>query len=126
MLDKFHLEALDRSLKDLMGCSNLPFGGKIIILAGDFRQCLPVIKGASRAGIVAQCINKSHLWQYFSIFHLTENMRVRASGDKVLEEFDNWTLNIGNGTDGDGCILIIWQWQLSQVRRMNLKMKNTQ
>ena len=46
MLDRFHLEALDRSLRDLMGNANEPFGGKILILAGDFRQCLPVIKGA--------------------------------------------------------------------------------
>ena len=26
-------------------------------------------------------------------------MRVKASGDPVLEHFDKWTLNIGNGHD---------------------------
>ena len=39
MLDRFHLEALDRSLNDLMGSSDKPFGGKIVLLAGDFHQC---------------------------------------------------------------------------------------
>ena len=106
MLDRFQLEALDRTLRDLMGNADQPFGGKIIILAGDFRQCLPVISGASQAGTVSRCINMSHLWQHFSVFHLNENMRVRASGDPVLEEFDKWTLSIGNGLALNGGVPI--------------------
>ena len=106
MLDRFQLEALDRSLRDLMGNEKEPFGGKILILAGDFRQCLPVVPGANRAGTVRQCINKSHLWGYFSIYRLSENLRVRESGDLKLEEFDKWTLSIGNGSDLDGRVQI--------------------
>ena len=98
MLDRFLLEALDRSLRDLMGQPDQPFGGKIILLAGDFRQCLPVVPGSNRAGTVSHCINQSHLWPNFQHLRLTVNMRVRASGDPVLEEFDKWTLDIGNGT----------------------------
>ena len=49
MLDRLLLEALDRSLRDLMNNQNMPFGGKTLLLAGDFRQCLPVVKGANRA-----------------------------------------------------------------------------
>ena len=97
MLDRFLLEALDRSLRDLMGKPEQPFGGKIILLAGDFRQCLPVVPRTNRAGTVDHCINQSHLWQHFQVLRLTENMRVRASGDPVLEAFDQWTLSIGNG-----------------------------
>ena len=33
-------------------------------------------------------------------------MRVRASGDAVLEAFDRWTLAIGNGSDKSGAIAI--------------------
>ena len=119
MLDRFHLEALDRSLRDLMCSPNEPFGGKIIILAGDFRQCLPVIQGAARARIVGQCINKSHLWQYFTIFHLTENMRVKASGDKALEDFDTWTLSVGNGLDVNGRVQI--PTEMTTEIKMNTK-----
>ena len=63
MLDRFQLEALDRTLRDLMQKPDKPFGDKIIILAGDFRQCLPVVPGATRAGTVEHCINHSHLWK---------------------------------------------------------------
>ena len=98
MLHRFHLEALDRNLRDLMGKPDIPFGGKIIILAGDFRQCLPVIRKANRARIVKACINKSNLWSHFQVHCLLENMRVKASGDPVLEQFDEWTLGLGNGT----------------------------
>jgi ATP-dependent DNA helicase PIF1 len=98
MLDRFQLESLDRTLRDLMGQPDQPFGGKILILAGDFRQCLPVVPGATRAGTVSHSINQSYLWKHFDILKLKENMRVRASGDPVLEAFDQWTLSIGNGT----------------------------
>ena len=75
-------------------------------MAGDFRQCLPVIPGATRGGTVSHCINQSVLWQHFEVLQLTENMRVRASGDPVLEAFDQWTLSIGNGIVKNGEIPI--------------------
>ena len=106
MLDRYQLEALDRSLRDLMGDSDKVFGGKVIVLAGDFRQCLPVVPRANRATTVGHCINKSRLWQHFKVFQLTENMRVRASGDPRLEDFDKWTLGIGNGVEKDGVVPI--------------------
>ena len=36
------VETLDRSLQDVMGC-NQPFGGKVIVFRGDFRQVLLVV-----------------------------------------------------------------------------------
>ena len=98
MLHRFQLEALDRTLRDLMTAPDKPFGGKIIILAGDYRQCLPVVPGANRAHIVDICLPNSHLWQYFKIYSLSENMRVKASGNILLEEFDQWTVSVGDGT----------------------------
>ena len=96
MLDKFQLEAMNRTLQDI--CSNeRAFGGKIVILAGDFRQCLPVVQGGSRKDIVSHCINQSMLWKEFQLMRLSVNMRVHASGDQMLEEFDEWLLQIGNG-----------------------------
>ena len=106
MLDRLQLEAMDRSLRDLMGNTSQLFGGKIIILAGDFRQCLPVIPGSSRAGTVSHCINRSVLWSHFKVYSLTENMRVRASGDATLESFDRWALSIGNGDCSSGDVPI--------------------
>ncbi|GJY09724.1 DNA helicase [Tanacetum coccineum] len=44
MNDKRCFEALDRTLRDLMNASEIVFGGKIVVLGGDFRQTLPVKK----------------------------------------------------------------------------------
>ena len=41
MMNKVDLERIDRSMKILMN-NDKPFGGKIMILSGDFRQILPV------------------------------------------------------------------------------------
>jgi hypothetical protein len=47
MNNRFHLEALDTCLQ--MICrSTLVFGGKPMLLAGYFRQVLPVVKRGSR------------------------------------------------------------------------------
>ena len=34
-----------------MDLQDVPFGGKVLILAGDFRQCLEVTKNLNEAGI---------------------------------------------------------------------------
>ena len=101
MLDNRQLAALDRSLQDLMGCHD-PFGNKVLVLSGDMRQCLPVVPGASRAGIVERCINQSPLWQHFQVMELTKNLRVLTSNDQCLKDWDTLTTNIGNGTCGAG------------------------
>ena len=67
------------------------------------RQCLPVVPKANRGGITATCINRSDLWSHFTIMELSENKRVTArrgggTVDRTLQEFDAWTLSIGDGT----------------------------
>jgi len=52
MTKRQNVEALDNSLWGIMGQSNLPFGGKTVVLGGDFRQVLPVVRKGSRAQIV--------------------------------------------------------------------------
>ena len=53
MVNKFAFEVLDRTLRDIMRFStpdsaNKVFGGKIVVLGGDFHHILPVIPRASR------------------------------------------------------------------------------
>ena len=106
MLHRYQLEAIDRTLRDLMNAPDSPFGGKIIILAGDYRQCLPVVPGANRAQIVDICLPNCGLWQYFQLHSLSENMRIMASDDVLLQEFDDWTASIGEGTANDAMDLV--------------------
>ncbi|KHJ95331.1 hypothetical protein OESDEN_04725 [Oesophagostomum dentatum] len=72
----------------------LPFGGKVMVLGGDFRQVLPVVRKGGRAELIASSIQKSPLWQSFTIYRLTENMRVTAHGD----EWKRYLIEAGNGT----------------------------
>ena len=43
MAHRHLLEAFDRTLRDVVGRDE-PFGGKVVVLGGDFRQILPVIR----------------------------------------------------------------------------------
>ena len=90
------MEALDRSLQDVTGNDD-PFGGKIIVLSGDFRQCLPVLPNANRAQVVDAALNRSTLWKFFTVMQLTESMRVQLSLDPDTAGFDEFTLKLGNG-----------------------------
>ena len=93
-----HLQkALDRTLCDLMD-SNLPFGGKVIVLSGDFRQILPVMKHGSCIQIVAACAQRSPLWHHFHIFYLRENMRLHQNGESPEAAcYGAWLLKLGCG-----------------------------
>jgi hypothetical protein len=44
------VETLDRSLHYIMECP-LPFGGKVMVFGGDFRQVLPVVTRGTRAHV---------------------------------------------------------------------------
>ena len=43
----------------------MPFGGKLLILGGDFRQIAPVIKSGSKNDIILQTIKYSKYWPLF-------------------------------------------------------------
>ena len=55
--------------------TNLPFGGKIILLLGDFRQTCPVIWQCTCADVVRASIKSSHLWPLFQIRRLTQPLQ---------------------------------------------------
>jgi hypothetical protein len=95
---KHMLEGLNRTLQDI--CEDArPFAGKVIVVSGDFRQTLPVIPRANRAGIVKATLKKSILWPLFQIYTLTDNMRVINSGNTPeCIAFDTFLMTLGNGT----------------------------
>uniref|UniRef100_A0A0R0J3Z4 ATP-dependent DNA helicase n=1 Tax=Glycine max TaxID=3847 RepID=A0A0R0J3Z4_SOYBN len=68
MAHKLCFEALDKSLRDIIkgkSSSDHIFGGKVIVLGGDFRQILPVIPRGNRFDIVHATINSSYLWDNY-------------------------------------------------------------
>ncbi|XP_058810414.1 ATP-dependent DNA helicase pif1-like [Phymastichus coffea] len=96
MAPRYALEIIDRTLKYIMN-NDLPFGGKIMVLGGDFRQLLPIKVNGTRNEILNLSIKNSHLWSYFSNFQLQTNMRVLPH----QIEFANYLLHVGNGTLND-------------------------
>ncbi|XP_074278356.1 uncharacterized protein LOC141601948 [Silene latifolia] len=104
MTHRHCFEALDKSLKDVMrvldvGNAEVPFGGKVVVFGGDFRQTLPVVSKGSRADVVAASLCSS----------LTKIMRLQvgSSTDNVeeLRKFSEWLLEIGDsiaGGENDG------------------------
>jgi hypothetical protein len=106
MCSKYILECIDRLLRDVTCNKNVPFGGKCIVLAGDFRQTLPIILKSSEAAVTSICLKKSKLWKDFSKFKLNTNMRALANEI----EFAKYLLEMGNGKietiDNDSLIRI--------------------
>nr|XP_043614567.1 ATP-dependent DNA helicase PIF1-like [Erigeron canadensis] len=107
MCQRYAFEALDKSLKDILGYKDPTnrtriFGGVTVLLGGDFRQILPVIPKGKRQEIVQACINKSELWKQCQMFTLTRSMRVNeltTSGDidTRKQQFNKWVLDVGDG-----------------------------
>ncbi|XP_034918726.1 uncharacterized protein [Populus alba] len=101
MNNRFCFEALDRSLRDVLRLNN-PFGGKSVLLGGDFRQILPVIPGGTKEEIINASFTSSLLWSAFTFLTLNQNMRLSAEGlspdqKDELRQFAEWILLIGDG-----------------------------
>ena len=60
MANKAAFEAVDSLLYSLTA-SPLPFGGKILIAVGDFRQVAPVVKGRGLSAAIDASVRTSHL-----------------------------------------------------------------
>ncbi|KAM0905470.1 hypothetical protein ACQ4PT_017379 [Festuca glaucescens] len=107
MTSRYCFEALDRTLRDVLSSndsskSSLPFGGKTVILGGDFRQVLPVIEGGSRNEIIDASLIASQLWKHATVLNLKENMRLKRPDLSSVEHeelsvFSQWVLDTGNG-----------------------------
>ncbi|GJY22290.1 ATP-dependent DNA helicase PIF1-like protein [Tanacetum coccineum] len=103
-------DAFDRTMQDICRTENNEpsdqvFGGKVVVLGGDFRQILLVIQNGSRQDVVHVSLNSSELWQHCIVMKLTVNMRLKArkNSNEIREtkEFVDWILNIGNGKIGE-------------------------
>ncbi|XP_071715731.1 uncharacterized protein [Rutidosis leptorrhynchoides] len=108
MTQTYAFEALDKTLRDILGSKNEAnrgklFGGMPILLGGDFRQILPVIPKGKRQEVVQACINRLDLWKFCQLHTLSCIMRVNAytpNGqiDARKHAFNKWVLDVGDGT----------------------------
>lgn len=95
MASNHALDTTDRLLKEVMK-NDYPFGGKVLLLGGDFRQCLSVLPHAPQAAIIQNSIKFAKSWDLFKKLPLTMNMRSNSD-----PEYSEWLLKLGNGTLSD-------------------------
>jgi hypothetical protein len=111
MMHRHLFELLDRTLRDIMSKVNpqlehVPFGGKVIVMGGDFRQLLPVVPRGTKSMTVDAALKSSSLWQHVQVLLLHENMRVKKLQEEGASEetvakfvaFSDFLLALGNGT----------------------------
>lgn len=98
MANRAVLSCVDETCRRVMG-NDVAFGGKTVILLGDFRQTGPVIRGGSRTEIVDASIKSSPLWPSFQIFRLIH--AVRNAEDLP---FSQWADDVGDGFSTDVAI----------------------
>ena len=96
MSHKHALEALNRTLQDLRNNQTI-MGGVVVLLAGDFRQTLPVIPRGTMADELKACLKASYLWRHVRKLELKTNMRVHLQGDVSAGRFAEQLLAFGDG-----------------------------
>jgi len=96
MLNRRLFESVDRAFKDVLR-SREPFGGKVVVFGGDFRQVTPVVQRGSKAQIENACLRFAEFWPQVEILKLTENMRVLQGPGN--DAFVQYLLRIGEGRE---------------------------
>jgi len=98
MGSRYLLEALNRTLGDLIESPTAILGNKIFIGGGDKRQILPVVPHGGEADILNVTVPRSALWQHFRILSITLNMRVlRGEATPLQASWASFLLSIGDG-----------------------------
>lgn len=69
--------AVDRTFRDLLKVDVL-YAGIPVVFGGDFAQIPPVVPNGSKADIIMTSIRYWVNWSYFTVLHLTENIRLRG------------------------------------------------
>ncbi|KAJ8876359.1 hypothetical protein PR048_020804 [Dryococelus australis] len=73
------LPVIDSMMHDISGKKFAAFGAEVLLLGGDFRQLLPVVRHGGRPGQVNACLKRSTLWPNIRKFHLQAKRNFSSS-----------------------------------------------
>jgi hypothetical protein len=93
MAHRSALECVNELLQAIVG-NDKPFGGKILLGIGDFRQTAPVVRYAGKSETIEASIVSSPLWPSFSILRLDRPIRNASDPD-----YAQWVDDIGQGSE---------------------------
>lgn len=83
-------EEVDRFLRDMMGSKQI-FGGKVVVVCGDFHECLPIAKKTKTESAESHSLLFSELFKQMQYFTLHENYRFKLPTDQ------SFCVDIGTG-----------------------------
>jgi len=95
MVNKAVFECADQLMKCIMK-SREPFGGKVFIALGDFRQTATVVGGGGKTATVMASVRTLPIWEKFNIYKLTQRIR-----DAEDAEYSSFADSIGDGVAGN-------------------------
>ena len=88
------ISAVDLFYQELMG-STAPFGGKIVLLGGDWRQIPPVSRFVERDAVFSMTLASLPFWKQGNYTHCQLNLNMRARED---EPYSHFCQEVGDGT----------------------------
>ena len=91
MVNRAVLACVEECCRRVMD-NQTPFGGKVVILLGDFQQTCPVVRRGTKMDILNASISKSPLWPLFCVFQLT--IPIQNADDPIFASFID---EIGDG-----------------------------
>ncbi len=90
-----YAKAINRTLRDIMQHLDSPFGDKVVMFGGDFRQCPPVVSRSSWASIIFAALSHLISWRQVRVLTFTKNMRLRV--DPLSRPYVEYLLRVSNG-----------------------------
>ena len=96
MIHKHALEAVDRTVRDIVN-KDKSMGGHTLILSGDFRLILPVVKRGTKTDHINSCLKTSVILKNIRLMKLTKHMRIFLSNNQNTATLENYLLDICNG-----------------------------
>ena len=96
-------EAMEQLLREL-GHHDVPFGGKVVVIAGDPRQIPPVVKSNNKEDVLANSVTSSPSWTHVRVMQLTLPQR-----DAADPQFSRFVDAVGDGAtevDAEGRVAL--------------------
>ena len=96
VLEKKVYDCIDRCMRKIRGIDS-PFGGAVLIIAGDCRQTMPVAPRQPKEVILQNSLFAAECWNSVVVLKLGANLRVSMESEENAE-FSKFVDAVGDGS----------------------------